>query len=107
MGEVKVKMKNQKQKTLEKRVNIIVHGRVQGVGFRLSTIEKARGLDLKGWVRNCEDGAVEITAEGEEENLEKFIAWCRHGPLFAQVTRLDLAYSNPTNEFRTFDLRIP
>lgn len=89
-----------------KRSHLKIYGRVQGVGFRFAAIEKARDLDITGWVRNGEDRTVEITAEGKEENLEKFINWCRRGPLFAKVTKLDLTYSEPTNEFENFDLNL-
>ena len=87
-----------------KRVYIKIHGRVQGVGFRFAAIEKAQDLDIKGWIRNSEDGTVEITAEGDEENLNKFINWCRRGPFFAKVTKRDLTYSEPTNDFQGFNL---
>jgi acylphosphatase len=59
--------------------HINVHGRVQGVWFRAGTKEKADELGLLGWVKNRPEGTVEIHAEGEKPQLEKFIAWCRKG----------------------------
>lgn len=70
-------------------VHIVARGRVQGVGYRYSAQVRASELKLAGWVRNCPNGTVEIHAEGDRENLEKFIAWCEQGPPAAGVTDLD------------------
>ena len=53
-----------------KRVRLLIHGRVQGVFFRASAQQKAVELELSGWVRNNSDGSVEILAEGEGVNLD-------------------------------------
>ena len=55
------------------RYHLIVHGRVQGVGFRYYVQEKAHLYGIRGWVKNRFDGTVEIEAEGEEENLRLFL----------------------------------
>ncbi len=68
-----------------KNFKIKVSGKVQGVWFRQSTLDKARELRLAGTVRNMPDGTVEIEAEGEEPNLQKLISWCRQGPEHAEV----------------------
>ncbi len=73
-----------------KSIRIIVHGMVQGVFFRKHTQEKAIELSINGSVRNCSDGTVEIEAEGNEESIQKFIAWCNHGPSRAKVTHIDM-----------------
>jgi acylphosphatase len=57
-----------------------VTGRVQGVGFRWSAVREARRLGLRGWVRNADDGSVEVEAEGPPADLEAFLAWLRTGP---------------------------
>lgn len=62
-----------------------MRGRVQGVGFRWYAREQARRSDLAGWVRNASDGSVEITAAGDPERLERFIAAVRRGPPGARV----------------------
>ena len=71
-------------------VHIVVHGKVQGVSFRASTQTKASELSIKGWVRNLQNGTVEVHAEGNGENLDKFIKWCQKGPPFAKVSKCDL-----------------
>ena len=55
----------------KKRVQLIIHGKVQGVFFRTSTKDKANELRLSGFVRNSEDGTVEVIAEGDEDQLQK------------------------------------
>ena len=75
-----------------KRMNAIVRGRVQGVGFRDATASTARALGLRGWVRNRPDGSVEVLAEGEGEALERLQAFLRTGPRFAEVTDLELSW---------------
>jgi acylphosphatase len=68
-----------------RRIHVIVKGRVQGVFFRKSTVQEAERLGLAGWVKNRSDGGVEIEAEGAEEALEAFLAFCRRGPEHARV----------------------
>jgi len=72
-----------------KSMEIQVHGKVQGVGFRYYTCEKAQSLDLKGYVENRDDGTVVINVEGYEGNVMAFLKWCHQGPTSAHVTRLD------------------
>jgi acylphosphatase len=71
---------------MKKHFTIKVSGRVQGVFFRASTKAKAEELGISGYVQNEAEGEVYIEAEGEEESLEQFIAWCKRGPELAQVT---------------------
>ncbi len=66
--------------------NILVKGKVQGVWFRKSTLEKAMELGIKGFVKNKPDGSVYIEAEGEENQLKVFLEWCTIGPKFAEVS---------------------
>ena len=62
-----------------------VIGCVQGVGFRLATREKARSLDVFGWVRNLADGSVEVRARGPSQSVDQFIAWLWQGQPTAKV----------------------
>lgn len=73
---------------MSERVRIEIIGRVQGVGFRWFTREKARRWGLAGWVRNCPDGSVEIVAEGPDASIEGLIAMLRKGPPGASVMEL-------------------
>jgi acylphosphatase len=84
------------------RVNIIVTGRVQGVFYRASTLERAQGLNLKGWVKNLPDGAVEIEAEGSRYSLEDLVEWCKNGPPDAMVQDVIVRWGKHHDEFRTF-----
>ena len=57
----------------QKRIHLVVHGRVQGVYFRATAQREARQHGLSGWVKNRGDGAVEIVAEGEEDDVKDFL----------------------------------
>jgi acylphosphatase len=64
-------------------MKIIVKGKVQGVSYRYYTKKKAEQLGIKGYVKNLDNGDVEIVAQGK--NLKEFIEWCREGPPAANV----------------------
>jgi acylphosphatase len=87
------------------RIRMNIQGRVQGVFFRASTRDEAFSLDLKGWVCNLPGGGVEVLAEGDREPLLKLVAWCRHGPPYAEVTHVDISEEPYTGEFDTFHIR--
>lgn len=65
-----------------------VTGIVQGVGYRASFEALARALKLAGWVRNRTDGSVEAVIAGDDEAVERIVAWARRGPPAARVDRL-------------------
>jgi acylphosphatase len=88
-----------------KRIHLIISGRVQGVGFRYHIRDKAWQHNLIGWVRNNDDGSVEIIAEGNEKDIEMFAAYCRKGPALAQVTDLKIIPEKLTGEFNDFIVR--
>ncbi len=68
-----------------KAVIIQVFGRVQGVGFRFYTEQKAKELNIAGFVQNKGDGSVYIEAEGNADDLDAFVDWCKTGPRWAKV----------------------
>jgi acylphosphatase len=77
------------------RKHVVVHGFVQGVGFRLAIERAARSRSLAGWVRNCPDGTVEAVFEGEREDVEALVDFSRRGPRGAEVERVDVAGESP------------
>jgi acylphosphatase len=87
------------------RCHIFVSGKVQGVFFRQNTLERAKTLGLKGWVRNTQDGRVEAIFEGEKEKVEKILEWMRKGPPFARVDGLEIEWENFKGEFDDFEIR--
>lgn len=87
------------------RAELIVHGRVQGVFFRQSTVDMARSLTLTGWVKNCPDGTVAVVFEGESGAVKKALEWCHHGPPAARVRHVDVAWKEDRGEFDCFDTR--
>ncbi len=66
-------------------IRCVVGGRVQGVFFRASTVERARRLGLAGWARNLPDGTVEVVAAGPHEALGELTQWLWQGPRLARV----------------------
>ena len=69
-------------------LHFLVQGRVQGVGFRWFVEREASQLGLRGWVRNTEEGDVEIVAAGEGADLDRLRACLRRGPRGSRVDRL-------------------
>jgi len=76
-----------------KQIEIIIHGRVQGVGYRKNTKRRARKLNLTGRVWNNQDGTVQIIAQGTKDNLQQLLEWSRKGQYGALVTNVDSKYS--------------
>lgn len=87
-----------------KAAKIYVSGLVQGVFFRAYTRSRARALGLKGWVRNLDDGRVEIFAEGEEGALKKLIEWCKVGPPHAIVEDVKVEWCEYSGKYSSFDI---
>ena len=90
---------------LLRRLRMTVSGRVQGVGFRFTARDEAQGLGLKGWVRNCPSGEVELLAEGREDVLKMLAAWAHRGPSAAHVSRVHEEWSEYTGQFADFRIR--
>ncbi len=89
----------------KERVQIIVHGKVQGVFYRVRTVEIAMDLKIGGWVMNRVDGTVEVLAEGEREKLVNLVNWCRKGPRDAHATDLEILWEPFRDEFKDFTIK--
>ena len=89
---------------MKKHYNITVSGRVQGVGFRYYTREKANEAGVKGFVRNKLDRSVYIEAEADEHILDVFLDWCKIGPPSAIVQNVQHTES-PLKEFESFEIK--
>ncbi len=87
------------------RLEATIRGVVQGVGYRWATASRAETLGIAGYVRNRDDGAVELVAEGPRENLEALVAWCRQGPRGARVSDVQSAWGVARGEFAEFQIR--
>lgn len=68
----------------------VVHGRVQGVGFRWATRERLVALGLDGAATNRPDGTVEVVVAGPRSAVDRLVAWLRDGPTPGHVTRVDV-----------------
>lgn len=88
-----------------KRVRAIIAGRVQGVWFRASTLEKALEYGVNGTVRNLVDGRVELVADGEDERVDLLLHWAGNGPPMAAVDRVELENLPRDKEFTDFRIQ--
>ena len=85
----------------ELRLDLVIEGRVQGVGYRYSAKMKAESLSIRGSVQNLRDGSVFVTAQGEKEAMDNFINWCYKGPPGAIVRNIEKVHGK-TKEFSGF-----
>jgi len=77
------------------RKRVVVHGSVQGVFFRDTMRRLAEQRSVGGWVRNNRDGTVEAVLEGDENALERLVAFAHEGPRGAQVERVEVFDEEP------------
>ena len=83
----------------------IIHGRVQGIGYRYATQTEAIRLGLTGWVRNLPDGRVEAFFEGPRDGIESMLEWCGSGPRLARVDGVETQWLESAAEHSTFAIR--
>tara|TARA_B110000438_G_C15534242_1_gene529816 strand:- start:91 stop:366 length:276 start_codon:yes stop_codon:yes gene_type:complete len=76
----------------------IVHGKVQGVFFRDSTVKQAKKLDLTGWVKNMSNGTVSLLAEGKDNQLKLFKDWLQKGSPLSKVEKVELKWIENTED---------
>ncbi len=77
-----------------KHLNITIKGRVQGVGFRYSALQKAREMDINGFIRNTSGGDVYMEIEGDHDQVDQFLSWCYQGPPMAHIQKVDYQESD-------------
>jgi len=87
------------------KAHIIVQGRVQGVGFRHFSYRHALKFKLTGYVRNLPNAQVESIVEGNKNRIADYIELLKVGPSFADVTHIDIRWSQRTGEFSNFEVR--
>ena len=87
------------------RAKVLIKGVVQGVNFRYYTRREAIRHNVAGWVSNLPDGSVAAIFEGEEEEVEAMVQWCRQGSPSAQVAELIVQPEDYRAEFQSFSIR--
>ena len=85
-------------------MKINVSGQVQGVFFRRSTKLEAEKLGIVGWARNLDGGSVEVMAEGDREKVDEFVKWCKKGPPFAKVEKVEVEEQKGLEGFSDFSI---
>ncbi len=86
-------------------MHVFISGRVQGVAFRHYTVKTALSLNLRGWVRNLDDGRVEAVFEGDDSAVDTMLAWCRKGPSSARVTLVDVQEGPFSGQYKDFKIK--
>ncbi|GAA4047551.1 acylphosphatase [Arthrobacter methylotrophus] len=86
------------------RVTATVTGRVQGVGFRYSTLHQARWLGLTGEASNLMDGSVQVIAEGDRHAVDSLLGWLQSRNAPGRVRHVDAVFTPATGEFSSFDV---
>lgn len=89
----------------DKAIKAIVKGRIQGVGYRANTHQKATQLGITGYIRNTSGNEVELVAEGAEENLKELVEFLKVGPSGAEIEEFNFDWQDATGEFIRFAIK--
>jgi acylphosphatase len=84
--------------------HVFIDGFVQGVGYRAFVKNNARKLNLRGWVKNTNDGRVEAVIQGQKEDIEKLIMTCEKGPFLSEVKSVQVEWEDKAWDFKGFDI---
>lgn len=87
------------------KVQLIIEGKVQKVGYRWFAVKSARDLGLRGFAQNQPDGTVLLEAEGEKDNINTLTDKLKHGPFLSKVTKINIEWRQFENEFSAFDIK--
>jgi acylphosphatase len=90
--------------TAKARATVLISGRVQGVAYRYFAEKYAKSFGITGWVRNLYDGRVEVLAEGDRGDLDRFLARLKEGPRLSVVDGFDVTWEEYTGEFPDFQI---
>ena len=89
---------------MDVRAHLYIEGNVQGVFFRRSAKSKAGELGVVGLIRNRKDGSVEAIAQGPKTKVDAFIKWCKKGPPFAKVEKVEVEWKKNLEDFEEFEV---
>jgi acylphosphatase len=89
----------------ESAAEIVIEGRVQGVGYRDYARRRASRLGLGGWVANLRDGRVRLRAEGPRGQIEALVRELQQGPPLSRVAKVDVQWIAPAGTYAGFDVR--
>ncbi|GAA6134351.1 acylphosphatase [Oceaniserpentilla sp. 4NH20-0058] len=84
--------------------HLFISGKVQGVYYRASTAKKAQAFGLKGWVKNLDDGRVEVHAQGPVSGLDSLLTWCEKGPILAKVSGIECKLAQVDENMAQFEV---
>lgn len=85
--------------------HVMIHGQVQGVGFRHATVRQAHALKITGWIRNLENGTVEALVQGTPDPIDEMLQWFHFGPIHARVSHVESDKVMTDQRFDRFDQR--
>ena len=87
------------------RMRILIEGRLQGMNFRYHTQQQAKKLGVTGFVRALSDGRIEIEVQGDQNKVEKILAWCQEEPQSSQIKSILYRYDEPYERYSDFNVR--
>jgi acylphosphatase len=88
-----------------KTYDVLISGRVQGVGFRYFTVSRAENYGVKGYVKNTPEGKVQIICQGEQDELDSFISAVKKGPSFSVITDIRIEEAPEEKKYNTFEIK--
>jgi acylphosphatase len=83
----------------------IIHGRVQGVGYRFFAERYAMELGITGYAKNLDNGDVEVVAQGDKSSLDTYLAKLHEGPRLSKVTKIEVEWQPVSEHYPNFDIR--
>lgn len=88
----------------KKRAHVLIHGSVQGIGYRFFAVRTAREMGLAGWVKNLPTGEVELEVEGESQILENYLQYLQTKHPWANVHDVEVTWLSYEGKFQNFEI---